>query len=67
MKTDHVVLLSARNAFLVLLVSLVAVGLYQFLTAGSVTRPVVVLWVVGVVVFYGSKTYYRRRPPGDSP
>jgi 1,4-dihydroxy-2-naphthoate octaprenyltransferase len=61
MSEDLVVLRSARNAFLVLLVLLLAVGVVQFVAGDGVTGPVGGLWVAGVVVYTGSKYYYRWR------
>lgn len=51
---------AGRNGFLVTLLVLVAIGGYQFATAGTVTTPVVATWVVAVLTFYASKYYYRR-------
>lgn len=49
---------AARNAFLVLLIVLFAVSVYQFITDGGFLAGA--LWILGVVVFYGSKYYYKR-------
>ena len=54
------VLRSARNAFLVLMVLLVAISTYQCFSFGGVTDPVAVMWVVGAGAFYASKWYYGR-------
>lgn len=56
---------AGRNGFLVTILLLVAIGGYQFATAGTVTTPVVATWVVAVLTFYVSKYYYRRTD-GDS-
>ena len=57
---DEVVLKSARNAFLVLILALLGVGLYQIAMVGSVTPVIGGIWLAGVVAFYGSKVYYGR-------
>jgi len=60
MPADDLVLRSARNAFLALLLVLVAISIYQFITVGSVTPAIAVVWVTGAGVFYVSKWYYGR-------
>ncbi len=60
MPADDVVLRSARNAFLVLLLVLVGVSAYQFLTIQRVTLEIAVIWVAGAATFYLSKWRYRR-------
>jgi len=55
------VMRAARNAFLVVIVLLLGVSVYQFLTIGIVSRPIGLLWVAGVLAFYGSKYYYQRQ------
>jgi hypothetical protein len=63
---DAIVLRSARNAFLVVLLLLVGVSTYQFYTIGGITGPIAVLWVAGAGAFYLSKWYYGRRDPARS-
>jgi len=60
MAVDDSVLLGARNGFLVVLLALLAVGVYQVVQVGSVSPAVGGTWVAGVLVFYGSKWYYER-------
>ena len=60
MPADDIVLLSARNAFLVLLLVLLGFSTYQFYTIRGVTTPVAAMWVTAVGVFYLSKWYYGR-------
>jgi hypothetical protein len=60
MAVDDVVLRSARNAFLALMLVAVGVGVYQFVTAGQIAPGTAVIWAVGAAVFYGSKYYYGR-------
>lgn len=58
---------SARNGFFVLILALFGVGMYQIIVLGDDGLLVSTLWLVGVVVFYGSKQYYRRTgPPADA-
>ena len=70
MADSTVVTRSARNGFGVLIVLLLAISTYQFVTIGTFTWPVGLLWVAAVVTFYGSKRYYRRvegdRAPSQS-
>ena len=54
------VMRAARNAFLVTLLGLVAIGGYQFVTSGRVTAPIAVAWLVAVLTFSVSKYYYTR-------
>jgi hypothetical protein len=54
---------SARNGFFVLILSLFGVGMYQIIVLGEDGVLVSTLWLVGVVVFYGSKQYYKRTAP----
>jgi hypothetical protein len=58
---DDAVLRSARNAFMVLLLLLLAISTYQFYTVGGLSTPVAVLWVAGAGVFYISKWHYGRQ------
>lgn len=55
---------SARNGFFVLIVGLFVAGMYQILLIENQTVLIPTLWSVGVVVFYGSKYYYRHRETG---
>lgn len=57
---DDALLLSARNGFLVCILALLAVGLYEIATTGSVSTTIGGIWVAGVVAFYGSKVYHER-------
>jgi hypothetical protein len=67
MPADDIVLRSARNAFLVLLVLLLGISTYQFYTTGGLTTPIALLWVAGAGVFYLSKWRYGRQTGGDTP
>lgn len=58
--TDDALLESARNGFLVMLLALLGVGLYQIATQGTVSTVVGGVWAAGALVFYGSKLYYER-------
>jgi hypothetical protein len=60
MPDDDIVLLSARNSFLVLLLLLLGISTYQFYTIAGVTAPVAAMWVTAAGVFYLSKWYYGR-------
>jgi hypothetical protein len=64
---DDNVLRSARNAYLVVLLLLVAISAYQFFAIGGITRPVAAIWVTAAGVFYLSKWYYGRQGAGASP
>ncbi len=66
MPADDIVLRSARNAFLVLLLLLLAISTYQFYKFGGPTMPVGVLWVAGAGAFYLSKYHYGRKDSGDA-
>jgi hypothetical protein len=57
---DDVVLRSARNAYLVVLVLLVGLSAYQFYTIGGITNPVAAIWATAAGGFYLSKWYYGR-------
>lgn len=59
MAVDDIVMRSARNGYLVLILVLLVLSIYQFLTGGGFLAGG--LWVVGVAVFYASKYYYRRQ------
>lgn len=59
MPADDIVLLSARNAFLVLILLLLGISTYQFYTIQGVTTPVAAMWVTAAGVFYLSKWYYN--------
>jgi uncharacterized membrane protein YccC len=58
MTVDDAVLRSARNAFLAVMLAAVGVGVYQFLTAGTIPPGTAVIWLVGAAVFYASKYHY---------
>jgi hypothetical protein len=60
---DDVVLRSARNGFLIVLLLLVALSTYQFYTTGGITGPVAAVWVAAAGTFYASKWYYGRAAP----
>jgi hypothetical protein len=62
---DDVVLRSARNAFLVVLLLLVGISTYQFYTIGGITSPVAAIWVAAAGAFYLSKWHYGRQEPGS--
>ena len=66
MPADDVVTRAARNAFLALLISLVGIAVYQFVTRGGIAPEVTALWVLGVAVYGGSTWYYRRGNVGDA-
>lgn len=53
------VLRSARNGYLVLIVLLVVISIYQFLQVGTVRPSIAFLWIVGAGTFYLSKYKYR--------
>lgn len=61
MPVDDAVLRAARNAFMFVLLALLAVSIYQFVVLGGLAWEVGVIWVVGVGAYYGSKWYYGRR------
>lgn len=61
MPVDDAVMRSARNAFLALLVVLIGVSGYQFVTIGKITPEIAVVWVTGAGTFYLSKWHYGRR------
>lgn len=63
---DDVVLRSARNAFLALLLVLVAVSTYQFVTIQRITPELAAVWITGAGAFYASKWYYGRQPAADT-
>jgi hypothetical protein len=54
------VLRSARNAYLVVLLLLVGISVYQFVTIGRITAPIAAVWIAAAGVFYLSKWYYGR-------
>jgi hypothetical protein len=55
------VMRAARNGFLVLIVVLLGLSVYQFIYVdeGGLTIPAV--WTVGAGVYYASKYYYQRQ------
>lgn len=59
MPVDDTVTRSARNGYLVLILVLLGLSIYQFVTGGGFLAGA--LWVVGVAVFYVSKYYYMRQ------
>lgn len=61
MPADESVLRAARNAYLLILLALVAVSTYQFVTTGGLAPEIAAIWVVGVGTYYGSKWYYGRQ------
>jgi len=58
------VMRAARNGFLVLIVALLLVGVYEFLYVADSGLTVPALWGLGVVVFYVSRYYYARGAAG---
>jgi hypothetical protein len=62
---DDVVLRSARNALLVVLLLLVGISTYQFYTIGSITGPVAAIWIAAAGAFYLSKWHYGRQDPAS--
>ncbi|MEF8854496.1 MAG: hypothetical protein V5A24_03230 [Haloarculaceae archaeon] len=64
MPADVTVLRAARNAFLFVLLALVAVSTYQFATTGGIEPGIAVIWIVGAGGFYASKWYYGRSSDG---
>lgn len=64
MAVDEVMLRAARNAYLLILIALVAVSTYQFVTIGGLAPEIAAIWVVGVGTYYGSKWYYGSRESG---
>ena len=56
------VMRAARNGFLVLIVALLFVGVYEFLYVADSGLTVPALWGLGVAVFYASRYYYARGP-----
>lgn len=65
MSVDTDLLRAARNAFLLILVTLLGISAYQFATRGAITAPVLVVWIVGAAGFYLSKWYYARQEGGE--
>lgn len=61
MTDDDIVLYSARNAFLLVLLVLFGFSTYQFYTIRGITTPVAAMWVTAAGVFYLSKWYYKRQ------
>ena len=54
------VMRAARNGFLVLIVVLLGLSIYEFVFVDGSRLIVPALWTLGVVVFYASKFYYQR-------
>ena len=65
MAVEMAVLRAARNAFLVLLLALIGLGLYEFISLGTVRPGTAVAWVAGAGVYFGSKWYYGRQEAGS--
>lgn len=63
MPVDDPVMRSARNGYLVLILVLLGLSIYQFVTDGGFLAGA--LWVVGVAVFYVSKYYYQRQEDNE--
>jgi hypothetical protein len=61
------VMRAARNGFLVLIVVLLGLSIYEFVYVDQSGMTVPALWTLGVVVFYVSRYYYQRqdRRSGD--
>lgn len=55
------VMRAARNGFLVLIVVLLAVSVYEFVYVEQSGLTVPALWALGAGVFYASKYYYQRQ------
>lgn len=66
MPADDAVLRAARNAFLLLLLALVVISTYQFVTVGGLAPEIGAIWVVGVGTYYGSRWYYGREDDATS-
>lgn len=66
MPDDDIVLRSARNSFLILLLVLLGFSTYQFYSFGGVTTPVAAMWITGAGVFYLSKYYYGRQKSSEA-
>lgn len=60
MELDDPAILAARNAFIVLLVVLFGLSVYQFAFVENGDMMAAALWTLGAAVFYVSRTYYRR-------
>jgi hypothetical protein len=66
MAVEMAVLRSARNAFLVLLLTLVGLAVYEFVSLGTVRPGTAIAWVAGAAVYFGSKWYYGRQDAGSA-
>jgi hypothetical protein len=55
------VMRAARNGFLVLILVLMGVSVYEFVYVENSGLVTPALWTIGVVIFYGSKYYYQRQ------
>lgn len=55
------VMQAARNGFLVLIVVLLAVSVYEFVYVDQSGLTVPALWTLGAVVYFASKYYYERQ------
>jgi len=59
------VMRAARNGFMVLIVFLLGLSLYEFAAVENSGLRIPAAWAVGVVVYYGSKYYYQRQETPD--
>jgi len=66
MAVDDPAIRAARNAFLVLVVTLVGVSTAQFATLGLIRPETALLWVLAVATYFGSKWYYERNADASS-
>lgn len=55
------VMRAARNGFLVLIVVLLGLSIYEFVYVDDSGLSIPALWTLGVIVFYGSRYYYRHK------
>ncbi|PSP38914.1 hypothetical protein BRC66_05295 [Halobacteriales archaeon QH_2_66_30] len=56
---------AGRNAFLALIVALIAAYVYRFAIQGADDDLLFALWILGAAVYVASQTYYQRQAPGD--
>jgi len=52
---------AGRNAFLVLIVALIAAYVYRFALQGADDDLLFALWILGAAVYVASQTYYQRQ------
>jgi len=57
---------AARNGYFVLILALFGAGMYRIIVLQEDGLLLSGLWVVGVVVYYGSKYYYEQHEPGTN-